>query len=466
MCGLVGIADAMGIYVKEQKALEELLYVDTLRGPHSTGIFCVADSDVTTLKKNVSGDVFIDLKCFDNAMSTKGLKIVAGHNRWATVGKVTSANAHPFTHGTVTMMHNGTLKSQKLLDRGNTFGTDSECIAYNLSKVSPEDAGKVVSNLQGAFALVWYDERDGSLNFIRNSERTLFIANKKQLNKKSNQDINMIVWASEDWMIDMASSRQNINLGLPEMLKPMRHYKFIQEGNKIPLVQIKDYKEAPLYTPPPALYNSYYGGTNQKKYPGLPQNASQKGNVNILPRVNDVFYAKPKGWTKAVNNAVFGTIKYEVVRGKEVICNAEVTGRTIAEFDKVKNLVTVPLQVTGTRWDSVLNKTVVLCRDLDHRKDYKDWFDTKIPTLTDTIEVEDADLDVDDIPFDISYLRGPYDSQITEDEFLKKVGDGCSHCGVDLSVDDSEDIVWYGESPLCPDCTEIYFGDVSTGKAG
>jgi hypothetical protein len=55
------------------------------------------------------------------------------------------------------------------------FDVDSESIAYNLSKVQPEEAPAFLETLSGAYALVWYDERDSTWNIARNEDRPLHV---------------------------------------------------------------------------------------------------------------------------------------------------------------------------------------------------------------------------------------------------------------------------------------------------
>jgi hypothetical protein len=56
---------------------------------------------------------------------------------------------------------------------------DSAQIAHNLAEHKPEEAKQVIEELDGAYALVWFDERDRSINMCRNEERPLsFTINK------------------------------------------------------------------------------------------------------------------------------------------------------------------------------------------------------------------------------------------------------------------------------------------------
>ena len=50
------------------------------------------------------------------------------------------------------------------------FDTDSEAIFHNIQQDGPD---AIIPKLWGAYALIWYDNRDQSIYFIRNSQRPL-----------------------------------------------------------------------------------------------------------------------------------------------------------------------------------------------------------------------------------------------------------------------------------------------------
>ena len=101
-----------------------------------------------------------------------------GHIRAATAGSVNIDNAHPFKFGAVTLVHNGTLYKQgaSIPTYDQSLDVDSMQIALALSKYPVDKAAEVLSHIDGAFALVWYDERDKSVNMVRNSDRPLHFA--------------------------------------------------------------------------------------------------------------------------------------------------------------------------------------------------------------------------------------------------------------------------------------------------
>jgi len=108
---------------------------------------------------------------FKKFLEEKGnFKALIGHCRSATVGSVTQANAHPFRFNNIIGVHNGTVHS---LDKVRKEGTDSEEIYRRISEKGAKETLKDIRN--GAYALVWMDIGDNTLNIIRNQERPLWM---------------------------------------------------------------------------------------------------------------------------------------------------------------------------------------------------------------------------------------------------------------------------------------------------
>lgn len=184
MCGLIGAFTKLsnGFHWKVGDLLEELLFMDTLRGGDSTGICLVENTgEVSVVKKAVWAPEFFhdkEAKHLFGSVAHSG-KVFMGHNRKATTGKVSSENAHPFVAGgELVLMHNGSLPGHQHL---GTYAVDSEAIANYLHAgwnncTTPEEKSKYLGFMGGAWALVWYDLRTEKLSIIRNAQRPLFIA--------------------------------------------------------------------------------------------------------------------------------------------------------------------------------------------------------------------------------------------------------------------------------------------------
>jgi len=197
MCGHVGLAGALKL--RDENTMKRLLMNDYFRGPDSTGIACVKDDNTEVkIAKIASNPInLFDTLRYKAAANAYNCKAFIGHNRAATKGAVNDVNAHPYQRGHITGAHNGTLTTeswdelQKVL--GEKTGTDSEAIFGCIEKIGIDDTVKL---LQGAWALVWHDAKEGTLNFLRNKERPFWYAYDK--------DFKLLLWASEHWMIRAA----------------------------------------------------------------------------------------------------------------------------------------------------------------------------------------------------------------------------------------------------------------------
>lgn len=189
MCGIVGIINAdnhkSSVCVN---VFKDFLFLDTYRGDDSTGVYLVPKNTYNNtpvlMKKVMPGYDFVNYRPFYNAVDDTNYKLYLGHNRLATRGGVSVGNAHPFElydskqDRTITLVHNGTVYNKHELRNGSTFDTDSEAICNSILLDGVEET---VEKLDGAFALVWYDDKDGTVNFLRNDKRPFgFIYNKGQ----------------------------------------------------------------------------------------------------------------------------------------------------------------------------------------------------------------------------------------------------------------------------------------------
>lgn len=206
MCGHVGVA---GLFNgKEEKALKELLIVDSLRGVDSTGLAVVPRQSGEVRMAKSLGDPFqlMDTKGFEAIF--KGLNRVAiGHNRYGTVGKNSRANAHPFEFETLVGAHNGTLKSKWNIPEGSKHDVDSQALYAHMDKEGVKD---LMQYMEGAWALVWWDKVEDTINFLRNKERTLYLT-------YANND-SCVFWASERWMLEGVLARNDIKHSEPYIL--------------------------------------------------------------------------------------------------------------------------------------------------------------------------------------------------------------------------------------------------------
>lgn len=200
MCGIVGVASNGPMTHQMKEFFQSLLFHDVVRGAHATGVAAIdtLDRSLVVEKKAVPAVDFLSEKEInDNLFAVKhNFNIYIGHNRYATSGaKDDDNNAHPFIHGDIVGVHNGSLRNQSLLDDSHKFIVDSDNLFHQLNKTGLTDT---LSKADGAFALVWYDKKDNTLNFIRNDERPLCVAK---------LDNGCWVWASERGMLTWLVNR-------------------------------------------------------------------------------------------------------------------------------------------------------------------------------------------------------------------------------------------------------------------
>lgn len=227
MCGIVGVLSKNLDYT-HHKVMQHLLIFDTVRGIDGTGMaFINHDNTFSFLKGETTGAEFMKesgyLKTPNTIVGNKAVAII-GHNRAATQGACNADNAHPFAFDNVIGVHNGTLELASIKDfRGYMqYHVDSQ-ILY--SELDVSDISTVWSKVDGAMALCWYDKRSPAINFARNKERSLSFAFSK--------DHKSLFWASEEWMIKVATSRAGKEIQNVISFDENQHYTFTydKQGN-------------------------------------------------------------------------------------------------------------------------------------------------------------------------------------------------------------------------------------------
>jgi len=218
MCGIIGYYGESKD--KITKMCEAMWVLGVIRGPHSSGVALLTSEKKIKIFKEVGhpGNILYTKEYLK--MTENSIVGFLGHNRMATKGKITKKNAHPFRHGNIIGMHNGTLIFERNLKIDNKeFGTDSESIIYHLSKFNIENTWK---KLDGAATLVWFNQLEQSINMITNGQRPLVYALRK--------DNKGIFWASERWLIEIAANKSKIEIG--EYWQPKPHILFTFKWDK------------------------------------------------------------------------------------------------------------------------------------------------------------------------------------------------------------------------------------------
>lgn len=272
MCGHIGVFG--NLTAPDLKFFRNGLVADYVRGVHSTGMAACTPSDVAIHKLAIDPINFLDLSKVKSSINVTQHALI-GHNRQATKGKINSVNAHPFQHGSITLVHNGTLTNQWQLEKlfdAPSFDTDSELICWLIDNY---ELGSVIKSLEGAFALVWWDSNDNSINMINNGEREFNIA----------VDKDTVYWGSEakmlDWLLHRAGIAYQDDM---KVFSPAigRYSKFSWTRKDGLSVETEDLELAPEKKPTPRQAKKGAGTKNTGKasdYEALPF----KGQADDVP---------------------------------------------------------------------------------------------------------------------------------------------------------------------------------------
>lgn len=222
MCGLVAILSKTksGFFQGDKTIFYQMLISDMFRGMDSTGSYSVnRHGNVKWIKDASPAPFFINKKEMATYMSNfiSDYHIVVGHNRKATMGNVVSDNAHPFVEGNICLVHNGTLSNHKKLADTTV---DSHAICHHINEFGYKSMFK---NIDGAYALIWYNIEEKTLYFARNSERPLYIA----------ETDTRIFLASEEKMLDWILDRNNITKYTIEIVPTDKVFKFNMDTRKL-----------------------------------------------------------------------------------------------------------------------------------------------------------------------------------------------------------------------------------------
>jgi hypothetical protein len=451
MCGIVGLVSP-SFSQKEEKIFKNMLVADTLRGAHSTGVVAVqrgygkkAKTEDTWLKQVGCGQSFVeDNKEFFANVSYRDKTFLVGHNRWATAGEVNAENAHPFTHGHITMVHNGTLDYLGNLEKGYTFDVDSEALCWELAN---KGVRETLAKVYGAFTLVWYDDKEDSLNIVRNEERPMCIAHVG----------GTIFYASERKMLEWILHRNNVDLAKAKIYelavgKWITFYMDQRNGlltkYNVRDVQLQD-----------DIYGHYYLGssstsnTSSFQYPDALSHITKGTRIDITPVEFEKYKGKGRTDGKLICMYEDAQIKDAVViiwGMQEYIAEEFLECDTISAVYKYSYNDNIDKGVRITAEDPSVLSTEA----------YISFEEEGIENVVDPVQ-EDKGTNVSSFPRGDNLILGANGVFLPLSEFKEVVKDGCHWCADPINPADAHELVWVHaglgyDKPVCANCVEDY----------
>lgn len=478
----------------DEKVMKDLLFMDTLRGPHSTG-FTQISTVVKSVKAAIPGTEFVKDVDFLRAINGGLAWCWVGHNRWATMGAKTAENAHPFSYGDIHLAHNGTLDRHDNLPEGKSFIVDSRAVtnAFNVW-----GAKKTVRELDGAFALSWFDEKDNTVNFVRNDERPLFIG----FNKK----LNIILWASEEHTLRGACKRQKTEFELDEVfsLPVGKHYKYEIGTGKFKCDEpvIEDFELMPFSEKQGgSWFNSYnrkpytnhsttYQNVPAKKNPAVAElESAGYAEQEIIPVIFNSFVPFP---SHASRGTYIGKIQSDTDCEMEVRVIADHPASTLSrtldiEFGTVVHAKVISCFTSyvnggsGVKVASCTSDVLRTYAEWEEQEEHKEHAGTggvkndvpPFPVVQDQQDSQNQKWkntlmpsnDKDTLPTDTgatnSVMTPIYvkimGKTVPRKRYLEIIEPGCSICDQELLTHVPEQLYWFDSTtPCCSDCVDDF----------
>lgn len=453
MCGIVGLimTKNYGEYLGRRKAFEQMLLADQVRGIDGTGIALLeSKKPAKVYKRAYPAADFLQLNLAKSLISdVSSASAVIGHNRASTRGGNSDDNSHPFRCGPITLVHNGSLTSWYNLNN-RQFEVDSHAICNALSEQSVDE---VINKINGAFALVWHDQRDNSINFIRNSERPMyFIELTSNVHGQGG-------WAfgSEHVMLQWILGRNQLPRKAPLDTAIHTLYKFDLED---PLT----FSERKIEV---GKYESWTSPHRSGNSLALSQNGNTRGGRNTTTgrrpslwedrlqelklRVGDKVEFMPTEFVQYPNNSTgLGMVRGELLLD-ERDANCVLHSVHKRWYDSLADRSFACIEATISSYSiadevvNLYNPSIVLSKEEDTSKK-----PLPLPSYRDLTHSE-----YDDDAEEEQMIRGPGGLYIPRKKWDTLTSRGCENCSEVLDPVQQDFIVWTAnQKPICPSCVD------------
>ena len=169
MCGVIGI-QLSNINDEDIKLIYNLFLQTMIRGKHATGISYIKDSQIHTIKENISSDNFIKKINFKHCIENNSIQLI-GHIRYSTSDL---RYPQPFSSNKYSIVHNGVISQEDPATWKYKTDTanDSELILRSLE----HQKDPLLDFIPSSMAVVILDLSKGVLGF-RNESRPLWYTN-------------------------------------------------------------------------------------------------------------------------------------------------------------------------------------------------------------------------------------------------------------------------------------------------
>lgn len=383
-----------------------------------------------------------------------------GHNRFATTGKITDANAHPFQIGAITLVHNGVVYNGKDIGASVNADVDSEFVTCAINTHGVKDT---LEKLQGSFTLVWHNSSTGTFHIARNAQRPIHWVHAED----------GAMWFASEWeMLRAILKRNGINT-IGKYLRAEHDYIYTWQDNDFSAYSRE------RFTPAQAPVTNYNG---RQSWMGSKWNEEE-----YYERLSQQY---GQGTSSCVGNTRSQPKRYKPLKRKRLLRNKnklEKCGFTYDQEVEIKLKSWRPADtghgddrighITGHLEGEPINAPInVRIFSIPHKVWRESGSHIKcrliavhqesgqkvlIATLTDDWSAVDLVgpstpiAGAEQEPHQGLHVPGPNGKFISAAKYLELTQDGCGNCGCDLTLKDASTLTWVGtgpDSPVCMDC--------------